>query len=846
MSKDNPWRRAPFHAPVPSTHPVVQFEYFLLDAGTAHGSLRSWCPLMTDASCLTTVTPSHTGILTEAATSALPSGRAVKVQCGFCDLALSGTCSTCVACHTSWHSTCYATGALDPGRGPFREHSILCHGCEYMCRSKGGSRPRETLRIGQILAGLGTAAQQVCELLQDGHAMKDVRNVYTVEVDCDALAYVLRLAQHTGYEAMRPETIHTDLLHESCDVDSLPAVDVLALTLLCNKHSPLQNGHAEQAKDMDDAKTMAITFKCCALLRRKRCAAKFIIMENLVHWLKSNSYREIQHAYQEGGYRQVLLWRCKNDDLGVPEHRSRAIIVLAHESQGALPEESAAYTRTLEKLLLAEKQDSRLDLADVLLPADGNSGDLTLKNCMVSEADLIASRTLSPSEAAKVVTCKALVRSMVGERDSWFTADLRNGGGANQYPNLHLTEGRTPTITSSHCHRGIYCLNRLHERFFLVPELMAARGFSGIPIRVACELFHSQPQGWSRLGWLVGGAVTPVAYRVLLRLLMVMAPMVMAPSLPARPGQVNLRHAFSPQELVVASMAQRFQHKFLVWEGSETYLLRDGMNPNYDCVTTTAADGWKHIHSAELPDAYTQITLPSGVVHVIRRALQSQGVDTALALAYAHSSCAHVKTNMAGKRGTMRGVGFVAQPGTRHRVWDAELNASGNKIGQCHFKGQVSGLITDPDLRKAQKAQRHAYLSYLHNVQHVCNATDAAVAYHMGRAACDRMTTMARSGLTQTASRTYPSVQIGLNPGVTMHLDPGDSCEATWQMVGKQSAMGLPEVRCVLHFEDGDAVVFQAARIWHGMMRVPPEVCLNACYSQYFNGQLARVALRAK
>ena len=79
-----------------------------------------------------------------------------------------------------------------------------------------------------------------------------------------------------------------------------------------------------------------------------------------------------------------------------------------------------------------------------------------------------------------------------------------------------------------------------------------------------------------------------------------------------------------------------------------------------------------------------------------------------------------------------------------------------------------------------------------------------------------------------------------------MHLDPGDSCEATWQMVGKQSAMGLPEVRCVLHFEDGDAVVFQAARIWHGMMRVPPEVCLNACYSQYFNGQLARVALRAK
>jgi hypothetical protein len=152
-----------------------------------------------------------------------------------------------------------------------------------MCRSKGGSRPRETLRIGQILAGLGTAAQQVCELLQDGHAMKDVRNVYTVEVDCDALAYVLRLAQHTGYEAMRPETIHTDLLHESCDVDSLPAVDVLALTLLCNKHSPLQNGHAEQAKDMDDAKTMAITFKCCALLRCKRCAAKFIIVENLVH-----------------------------------------------------------------------------------------------------------------------------------------------------------------------------------------------------------------------------------------------------------------------------------------------------------------------------------------------------------------------------------------------------------------------------------------------------------------------------------------------------------------------------------------------------------------------------------
>lgn len=547
----------------------------------------------------------------------------------------------------------------------------------------------------------------------------------------------------------------------------------------------------------------------------------------------------IEGAYKAGGFRVVLDWRCKNSDLGVPEHRRRVVMILAHKSQARIPEEVVAYQAALAGIARDEELDASITLEDVFLshgPALGPA-DLTFENCMVSAADIAASKQLTLVEVRKVAACKAEIKLRVGDRESWFTGDMKHGGGEGQFPNLHKTEGRTPTITASHCHHALYCFNQAHEGFFLVPELMIARGFGAVPIRVACEYFHGLPNGWSQLGKLVGGAVTPPAYRVAFRVLMEMAPNIMKPRLLSPVVDMTFRSAFSDEELASCSMHIRFQGKFLVYPGTEAYLKRDFVNPDFQCIGT--AD-WAHIHTVEFGSAHTRLHLPGGVLHVIKHALQSQGVDTHEALRHAHSSPAYVKTDMIKKRGNnLGGVGFIAQPGVRNRIWDADTNAAGNKIGQCHFKGQVTGQAADEEARRGQELRAQQYLSYLHNVQHVCNATDAAIACHMGEAACRRLESMVGSKLERTASRTYPSVQIGLNPGITMHLDKGDSCEATWQLVGEKCAMGLPQCRTILHFQDGDAIVFDASKIWHGMVRVPPSICLNACYSMYFNKSLA-------
>ncbi len=341
LSPDNPWRRDPWHAPVPSQHPVVQYSYFLMAPPEAIASFKRWTIILPEIEMIV-MTP-HAD---DAMKLDLDSPHADDVTCMYCHLAINkGQVVTCVACDSSWHSSCYAA------EEDVLSTSILCFTCEYQGRVRGGCRPRDCLEIGQILAGLGTAAQQVCELQQEGHPFKNVRNVYTVEIDSDALMYVLRLAKNKGYEGMRPEVMHTDWLNDTCDIQLLPAVDVLAMTLLCNKHSPLLNGHCQQQRDMSDAQTKAITVKCCALLRRKVPAAKFIIMENVVHWLQSAAYQQVQEAYLAGGYRVVIEWRCRNQDLGVPEHRTRVLLMLAHASQEPVVNESVAYRDTLEKLI---------------------------------------------------------------------------------------------------------------------------------------------------------------------------------------------------------------------------------------------------------------------------------------------------------------------------------------------------------------------------------------------------------------------------------------------------------------------------------------------------------------
>ncbi len=196
---------------------------------------------------------------------------------------------------------------------------------------------------------------------------------------------------------------------------------------------------------------------------------------------------------------------------------------------------------------------------------------------------------------------------------------------------------------------------------------------------------------------------------------------------------------------------------------------------------------------------------------------------------------------MSVKRGNARGVGFVAQPGVRNRLWDKTHNSAGTKVGWCHFKGQNDKQNAD----QAEQAKlQQKYLSYLHNVQRVCNAADAALAEHVGDTVCRRLRAARQSGLpVGTASRTYPSAQVGLNVGVTCHLDIDDSWEATWALVGQDSPMGLAECRTVLHFSDGDVCMFEANAIWHCMIRVPPEMFQNAIYSMYFNKSLARSTL---
>ena len=115
---------------------------------------------------------------------------------------------------------------------------------------------------------------------------------------------------------------------------------------------------------------------------------------------------------------------------------------------------------------------------------------------------------------------------------------------------------------------------------------------------------------------------------------------------------------------------------------------RDFRNPEFECIPI---EDWQHIDTGEFPERYTQIKMTSGVLHVFKQALQSQRMDTNFALTCAHASADYVKTNMASKRGhTMGAVGRIFQPGQRERVWDPIVNETGNKISQCHFKGQRS------------------------------------------------------------------------------------------------------------------------------------------------------------
>jgi site-specific DNA-cytosine methylase len=741
---------------------------------------------------------------------------------------------------------------------------VLCDSCCYFA-DVGRIRPTDSLRIGQIFAGLGTGMMQLCELASaEGLPLKRLSNVYSIEWEPSAVRYVMHLGNQDGYAAMTPTTMHTDFLSDTLRVDDLQHVHILFLTLVCAKFSSVNNGHPCVANDLADPDTRRTTYKCCNMLRRHKPAATIIVMENVMGWEKSESLALIMQAAAAGGYRELLRWKCRvNEDLGLPEHRDRFMLVLAHRTHAVIADESAQYQASLTAHCDSECENS-IQLRDVFLdwqsPSSKKSdaSELTLNDCSITAHDLERVCTLSLAEATKVTKCKQEIfrraQEGVGSAattpdgtvtcSSWYTGDLCNSD-TSGWSSLHKTIGRIPTVLSSHGSRAIYCFHHSRDRFFLVPELMVARGFSQIPIMAGCDQFSGSDVGWSTLGWLVGGAAPPTAYRAILKVLWDLAPSIMRNPAAARPGECDLGFSFDEDDLRQYSMSTRFGGTYLQYPGSERWALRD-FNKSRFVVTTD----WHHVHVKDFATVYTKVKVPGdtmcvasreacapgGIIHCIQRGLQRHGIDTMQALGVAQSSPAYVKTDMSAKRGNARGVGFVAQPGVRNRMWDHTKNKSGNKIGQCHFKGQSSKPGVDQD---EQLALQQKYLSYLHHVQAVCNAADAVLAEHVGTQVCNRLRATQDAQLPKgTASHTYPAVQVGVNVGCTCHFDEGDCSEATWALLGKDCAMGLPECRTVLHFSDGDVCMFEAHEVMHCMIRVPPEMFLNACFSMYYNKRL--------
>ena len=874
-SSVNPWTRLDGRAPVSATHNnVVRYAYrrvsqaeallalpesirVVHDAGNAHADGVADLGDVVNTPCASAsggaaCTPVGHGCAPEdmVTEDEFEQQLAVVLCCKFChrpiqdpktkgERLLQDRPVRCVGCEGLWHWRCYH-GEL--ACGPW---VVLCDACEYDCVVDESARPRDTIRFGQILAGLGTAAQQLCELQQEGFPLKELESVYAIEIDAHAVSYALELAEHKGYTAMRPAQLFPDLLARDCSMQALPVVDVLAITLLCAKHSPLHNGHRDQLLDVDDPTTRKITLKVCSLLRRKRSAAKYLLVENVLPWLRSQCFAEFEEACKSGGYHCVLRWEAKGA-LGVPEHRERILMIYAHKSQlhGADSRDGyrvlrKCYTAALAKALEMEVADSSISLADVILceATDASRvGDLTLESCAVSREEFMASSVLTLCQAAKVAECQRQIVEGGGTLDQWYTGDLRHGGGTGQFPNLHKTPGRTPTITAEHAHHGLYCFHKAVNRFFLVPELMIARGFSPVAILVACEHFHRLKGGWKRLGVLLGGAVTPAAYRVLFGVLMDVVPDVMLAKTLAPPSEFTWAPAHTAEELASYGMVRRYKFKYLVLPGTEQWLARDFLQSNFTCLPTT---DWTHVHTKDFKGPYTKVHVPGGTLHVFPKALQSQGINTKDALRQAYSSPAWVKTDMSGKRGsTAHSVGFTAQPGVRNRIWDSERSANGDKVGQCHFRGQEAPAEGDVDtgaVLEDQARRKQQYLSYLHSIQRVCNATDAAVVEHMGSAVLERVQSMKRAGWHGTISRSYPTAFVGINPGVTCHLDGSDIKHACWQLLGENCAMGLPECNRVLHFQDGDAVVFDATAIWHCHMRTPPELGQNVVISMFWS-----------
>jgi hypothetical protein len=139
----------------------------------------------------------------------------------------------------------------------------------------------------------------------------------------------------------------------------------------------------------------------------------------------------------------------------------------------------------------------------------------------------------------------------------------------------------------------------------LVPELMVARGFSDIPIKAGCDQFCGSDEGWSTLGWLVGGAAPPTAYRALLQVLWDLAPGLMRNPVSAKPGNIDLGVSFTEEDLQFCSMSARFQATYLLYPGAEEWQVRD-----FGRTQVLSTSDWRHVHVNDFEQPYTRVKVP--------------------------------------------------------------------------------------------------------------------------------------------------------------------------------------------------------------------------------------------
>jgi site-specific DNA-cytosine methylase len=644
LSDDNPWRNWPFkYSNVSSSEPAICFNYVLCSQESAVAALQTWDwgvihPAATACGILNPHAPVNDGapevpvVMEDAVVieDVVPESAQLEALCFHCDAAFctkrvrdlrhkEPSCVTCVGCLHQWHWQCYHGSSLTGG------WSVLCESCCYFAEV-GRIRPTDCLKVGQILSGLGTGMMQLCELGSvEGLPLKRLSNVYSVEWEPSAVRYVMHLGNQEGYAPMSPTTMHTDFLSDILHVDDLPHVHILFLTLMCAKFSSVNNGHANVAKDLADPNTRRTTLKCCQLLRRKKPAATIIIMENVMGWEKSESLTLIMHAAAAGGYRELLRWKCRvNEDLGLPEHRDRFMLVLAHKSHVSINNEVDEYNKSLLKHCSSDLLNAPLELSSVFLDWEtpgrkrARSGELTLNDCLITAADLQRACTLTVTESQKVTDCKneilARAEQGIGEASispdnivtcsSWYTGDLCHSG-MQGWSSLHKTIGRIPTVLASHGARGIYCFHKSRDRFMLVPELMVARGFSDIPIKAGCDQFCGSDEGWSTLGWLVGGAAPPTAYRALLQVLWDLAPGLMRNPVSVQPGDIDLGVAFTDEDLEFRSLSARFQATYLLYPGAGEWQLRD-----FGRTQVLSTSDWRHVYVKDFDQPYTRVKVP--------------------------------------------------------------------------------------------------------------------------------------------------------------------------------------------------------------------------------------------